>query len=88
MNLQLYEQYQTDEMETLDRWNGKARQWNEEARPKNSNRSKERENIWLGPTEIYVKQVKNTTLCEWKVLQSTFMQGENKHNKIYSMLEK
>ena len=35
-------------------------------------------------SEIYAKQVKNTTLCEWKVLQDTYMQGENKYNKIYS----
>ena len=38
-------------------------------------------------SEIYAKQVKNT-LCEWKVLQGTYMQGENKYNKIYSMLKK
>ena len=38
-------------------------------------------------SEIYAKQVKNT-LCEWKVLQGTYMQGENKYNKIYSELDK
>ena len=32
-------------MKKIDRCNGKARQWNEEATPKNLNRSKEHENI-------------------------------------------
>ena len=38
--------------------------------------------------KLYATKVKNTTLCEWKVLQDTYMQGENKYNKIYSMLKK
>ena len=68
---QLSEQNQTDEMETLDRWNGKARQWNEEARPENSNRSKERENFWLGPTKWKSTGKVRYTLPKWKILRYT-----------------
>ena len=56
-------------MEKLDRWNGNARQWNEEARPENSNRSKERENIWLGPTKLKITGEVGYTLSKWKILR-------------------
>ena len=73
---QLSEQNQTDVMEKPDRWNRKARQWNtrarqwnEEARLKNSNRSKERENFWLGPTEWKITGEVRYTLPKWKILR-------------------
>ena len=60
---------QTDEMEKLDRWNTRARQWNEEARPKNSNRSKERENFCVGSTEWKSTGKVRYTLNKWKILR-------------------